>query len=112
MRKSPIALFFCGFVWVVRRAAWLLDGFERAGEALGDGGVGEYFGDEAEYLAFARGEWLQRVDGASAGHDPVHDLRVDRDFAGGDPPDRVDESGRVLDSVLDEVAHPVGTVFE
>ena len=61
-------------------------------------------GHQAEHLALARGQVVERVAAPGAGEELRDDLRVDHGAAGGDAVDGVEEVADVGDAVLEQVA--------
>ena len=80
--------------------------------ALADGVVREAFGDEAEHVALALAELVDRVSLAPSPEKPRDDRRIDDGLPLAQPPQRVDERGRIVDAVLEQVAGPLGVILE
>src|SRR5690606_8998070 len=88
----------------------LLDGALAHHQLAGDGGVGAALGHEAEHLALAGRQPVERVAPAGAGQQLGDDLGVERRAAGADPAHGLQELGHVGDAVLQEVAEAGGVV--
>ena len=92
-----------------QRVDEVVDGLLGDDEPGGDGRVGVPLGHEAQHLALAGGEAVERVRPVDQLCD---DLRVHHGAAGGDPADRVDELADLADPVLEQVADRAGPVGE
>ena len=82
----------------------LLDRADGQHELARDRAVGAALGDQAQHLALARGEAVERAVGALAREQLGDDLGVERRAAVGDAAHGVDEVVDVHDPVLEQVA--------
>ena len=90
----------------------LLDRALGDDQRLGDRRVRAALGHQAEHLALARGQRVERILAAAAAEQQRHDLRVERRAAAGDAAHRVGERVHVGDAVLEQVAGALGRLRE
>jgi hypothetical protein len=80
-------------------------------EALGDGAVGQAFGEQFEHLALASGELVQGARVAPSAEQSRDDRRIDDGLAVGESAQRVDEDRDVEHALLEQVADALGMVL-
>jgi hypothetical protein len=89
-----------------------LDGALGHEQAARDRAVGEALRDEAEGLAFARGQLAERVVPALPSDESRADGRVDNRLSLADAAERIDEDGDVDHALLQQIADPFGMLLQ
>ncbi len=91
-------------------AMWASTVFGREEQSIADRLVRTAFGHEGEDFAFALGQVIERDARSTPPDELGDDLGIDDRAATGDASDRVGEVLEVVDTILEQVAHPAGAV--